>query len=106
MPKELNFIITLSSDQKDRLRVIASKEKGRIIKFVAQYEAFIRGEWRGVVRYDTVHGFAHKDIIHPDGNIEKQPLIFADFNAAFTFAVQDLKISWKWYRKAYEEEIK
>ena len=106
MPKELNFKITLSSDQMDRLRVSASKEKGRIIKFLAQYEAFIREEWRSVVRYDTVHGFAHKDIIHPDGNIEKQPLIFADFNTAFTFAVQDLKISWKWYRKAYEEEMK
>lgn len=106
MLKELNFVVSLSVDLQDRLRVMAFKEKGRIIRFVVQYEAFMGDEWKGVVRYDTAHGFAHKDIIHPDGNIEKQPLIFADFNAAFTFAVQDLKISWKWYRKAYEEEMK
>ncbi|MBI5038678.1 MAG: hypothetical protein HZC13_02765 [Nitrospirae bacterium] len=47
-----------------------------------------------------------KDIIHHNGNIEKQPLYFNDFNTAFTFAVQDLKISWKWYRRAYEEEMR
>jgi hypothetical protein len=23
----------------------------------------------------------------------------------FTFAVQDLKVGWKWYRAAYEKEI-
>ena len=80
MPKELNFIITLSSDQKDRLRVIASKEKGRILKFVAQYEAFIRGEWRGVVRYDTVHGFAHGDqMITKDEVIKKNLDLINEF---------------------------
>ncbi|MBI3755073.1 MAG: hypothetical protein HY265_02790 [Deltaproteobacteria bacterium] len=105
MPKEINFIVPLSSDLKDRIRVIAIQEKGRIIRFVAQYESFIMDAWREVVRYDTAHGFAHKDIIHPNGSAEKQPLKFADFNTAFTFAVQDLKIAWKWYRKAYEEEI-
>ena len=106
MLKELNFIVTLSHEQKDRLRVIAFKEKGRIIRFVAQYETFIKDEWQNVVRYDTAHGIAHKDIIHPDGSVDKQPLHFNDFNSAFTFAVQDLKISWKWYRRAYEEEMR
>lgn len=106
MLKELNFIVSLSFDLKDRLRIIAFKDKGQIIRFVIQYEAFINDRWREIVRYDTAHGFAHKDVIHPNGNIEKQPLHFADFNLAFTFAVQDLKISWKWYRRAYEEEIK
>jgi len=103
--KEINFIVSLSSDHRDRLRVIAFKEKGRIIRFVAQYETFINDEWKEIVRYDTAHGFAHKDIIHSDGSVEKQPLHFSDFNTAFTFAIQDLKISWKWYKKAYEEEI-
>ena len=28
------------------------------------------------------------------------------FSAAFTFAIQDLKISWRWYRAAYEKELK
>ena len=80
-------------------------EKGKILKFVAQYEALIGDDWRPVVRYDTSHGFAHKDIIHYDGGQEKQPLYFPDLNIAFTFAIQDLKISWRWYRMAYTKEM-
>lgn len=106
MLKELRFTVMLSPDQKDRLRVIASKEKGEIARFVVQYEAYINDSWRNIVRYDTSHGFAHKDIIHPNGTINKQPLPFTDFNIAFTFATQDLKVSWKWYRIAYEKELK
>jgi hypothetical protein len=85
--------------------VSALTEKGKILKFVAQYEALFRDEWRPIVRYDTSHGFAHKDIIHYDGDQEKQPLYFPDLNIAFTFAVQDLKISWRWYRMAYTKEM-
>ena len=80
-------------------------DRGKILKFVAQYEALIRDEWRPIVRYDTSHGFAHKDIIHYDGDQEKQPLYFPDLNIAFTFAIQDLKISWRWYRMAYTKEM-
>lgn len=105
MLRELRFTVTLSPDQKDRLRVTAYKEKSKIIKFVVQYEAHIINEWRNRVRYDTAHGFAHKDLIHPNGTIDKQPLLFTDFNVAFTFAIQDLKILWKWYRIAYEKEL-
>ena len=106
MLKELRFTVMLSPDQKDRLRVIASKEKSEIVRFVVQYEAYINDSWRNIVRYDTSHGFAHKDIIHPNGTVNKQPLPFTDFNIAFTFAMQDLKVSWKWYRIAYEKEFK
>ena len=106
MLKELRFTVMLSPEQKDRLRVTAFKEKGKIIKFVTQYEASIKGEWRNIARYDTAHGFAHKDLIHPNGTADKQPLPFTDFNMAFTFAIQDLKVSWKWYRMAYEKELK
>ncbi|MDO8141881.1 MAG: hypothetical protein Q6358_10320 [Candidatus Brocadiales bacterium] len=105
MPKELRFTVMLSPDQKDRLRVTAFKEKSKIIRFVTQYEAYIKGEWRNIVRYDTAHGFAHKDLIHPNGITYKQPLAFKDFNMALTFAIHDLKVSWKWYRIAYEKEL-
>ncbi len=105
MLKELKFTMSLSPDLKDRLRVIAYKEKQKIVKFVAQYEAYIEDEWRIIVRYDTAHGFAHKDIIHPNGTTEKQPLPFMDFNTAFTFAVQDLKVLWDWYKIAYKKEL-
>ena len=102
---EIEFLYSLSEELEDRLRVSALKRKGEIIKFVVQYEAFIENQWKPIIRYDTSHGFAHKDIIHYNGEQEKQPLYFPDYNMAFTYAIQELKISWKWYRMAYEKEI-
>jgi hypothetical protein len=104
-PKEIEFVYLLSAELEDRLRVYASSHKGKVVRFVVQFETLIRNEWRPIVRYDTSHGFAHKDIIHYNGEQDKQPLHFENFNMAFTFAMQDLKISWKWYKTAYEKEM-
>lgn len=101
----IQFLFSLSEDLEDRLRVSALKRKGEILKFVVQYEAFIDKLWHPIIRYDTAHGFAHKDIIHYNGIQEKQPLHFADFNMAFTYAIQELKITWRWYRMAYIKEM-
>jgi hypothetical protein len=105
MTKEMAFIYPLSEELEDRLRVSAFRKKAEVVKFVVQYEALINDSWRPIVRYDTSHGFAHKDIIHYRGEVDKQPLSFQDFNIALTFAIQDLKTSWKWYRIAYEKEM-
>ncbi len=102
---EVEFVFPLSSELEDRLRVKANKLRGRIVSFVVQYEALIHGQWRAVVRYDTAHRFAHKDILHPDGSVDKQPLHFPNLNFAFTFAIQDLKSLWQWYRYGYEREL-
>ena len=102
---EIEFVYPLSSDQEDRLRIRATKFRGRIVSFVVQYEALIRGQWRAIVRYDTAHRFAHKDVLHPGGSIDKQPLGFPNLNLAFTFAIQDLKSLWQWYRYGYEKEL-
>jgi len=61
--KIIEFIYSLSEELEDRIRVSAMKEKGQVFKFVVQYEALLKGKWRPIVRYDTSHGFAHKDII-------------------------------------------
>ena len=104
--RKIEFIYPLSEELEDRIRVSALRQKNKIVKFVVQYEALINEGWRPIVRYDTSHGFAHKDIIHFKGEEDKQPLYFQDFNMAHTFAIQDLKTSWKWYRIAFEGEIK
>ena len=106
MGKEISFVYSLHPDLRDRLRVDAFKEDGQIISFVVQYEALIEGKWYPLIRYDTSHGFAHKDIIHYNGKKEKQPLFFPNYNLAFTFAIQDLKLLWRWYRTGFEMEIK
>ena len=103
--REIEFLYPLSEEVEDRLRVSALRQEGEIIRFVVQYEAFFNGKWKAIVRYDNSHGFAHKDIVHSGGEVDKQPLHFQDFNMAFTFAIQDLKNSWKWYRIAYEREM-
>jgi len=65
---------------------------------VVQYEAEIHGSWHPVVRYDTSHGFAHRDLMYPDGSVDKQPLLFESYNLALTFATQELKQNWQRYR--------
>ena len=103
--QEIEYIFFLSSEMKDRLRVSAQKERGETLEFTVQYEALIRDEWRPVVRYDTVHGFAHKDILHPDGRVDKQPIYFESYNLAFTYATLDLKRFWREYREKHEKEF-
>ena len=104
--KVITYEYYLSINERDRIRVKAMREKRNIIGFVAQYEAKIADKWYPVIRYDTSHGFAHKDILHIDGRVEKQPLWFPNLNIAFTYAIQDLKIFWTFYRTMCEKEVK
>ncbi len=90
----------LTADQTDRLRVTLRKDKGEILGFVVQYEMFMSEEWRPVVRYDTAHGFAHKDVIRSNGEVVKQPLFFETYNLALTFATIDLKMNWRQYKES------
>lgn len=61
----------------DRKRHIHTREGKKIIDFVVQYEVLIDEEWWPVIRYDTVHGYAHKDILNPDGS--KQKVILGEY---------------------------
>jgi len=74
------------------------------VGFVVQYEARLGDAWHPIVRFDTAHGFAHRDLIHPNGRIDKQPLPWAHYSVALTFATQELKANWPRYRRAYEEK--
>jgi hypothetical protein len=77
------------------------KFKGEILSFVIQYETILEGEWLPVVRYDTEHGFAHRDIIDREGNKLKTPMFTRDYNEALTFAEYDIKSNWRVYKKAF-----
>ncbi|MDI6792992.1 MAG: hypothetical protein QME81_09020 [bacterium] len=103
---EIEYELFLSSDMKDRLRVRALKDKGEILQFVVQYEAFIETLWHPIVRYDTAHGFAHIDVMFPDGRIDKQPIYSPSYSLAFTYATQDLRGHWREYRRRYERRMK
>jgi len=102
---EIEYLLYLTAEGTDRLRVTARKDRGDILEFIVQYETVILGEWRPVVRYDTAHGFAHKDMIRADGEVVKQPLFFETYNLAFTFATLDLKMNWRQYKEGLEKEV-
>lgn len=83
-------------------RVYFIKQRGKIIEFTVQLECFIQDQWRPVIRYDTAHGFAHCDVLHPDRTEDKTALPFATYNEALTFALLDLKANWQMYCERYE----
>ena len=103
MPKkEVEYIIRLGPS--DRYRHLHIKEKGKIVFFRIQYETKISDTWYTVVRYDTAHGFAHRDQLDAKGKVEKTPLFNQDYNDALTFAESDLKSNWEQYKNKFQEE--
>ena len=76
------------------------------IDFTIQYETFINDKWFPVVRYDTSHGFAHRDLLNIKGEKRKTPLFIADKNDALTFAENDIKDNWKMYKQRFLQEAK
>lgn len=74
------------------------------MEFSTQLEVKIKDKWHVAVRYDTSHGFSHKDILHADGNREKVPLGISDYNEALTFAQIDLDTNWQSHAKRFNKE--
>jgi len=87
------------------LRVMFETERGQIMRFVIQLECQFTegGEWAAVVRYDTAHGFAHRDTMHPFKEAEKTKMPVQDYNEAFTMAMNDAIRERDRYRRRYEE---
>jgi len=100
--KEIEFLIPFT--RRDRYRHYHLRIKGQVIDFSVQYETFLNGEWFPVVRYDTSHGFAHRDLMNIKGQKRKTPLFTADKNDALTFAENDIKDNWEVYRERFLEE--
>jgi hypothetical protein len=101
--KKIEYFIRIGPN--DRYRHLHIKEKGRILYFRVQYETSLNNVWYPVVRYDTAHGFAHRDLLNIKGETKKTPLFNQDFNDALSFAESDLKNNWKQYKNRFLEEI-
>ena len=103
--RTIEYVYVLSPEETDRLRVRASRIGPEIVAFAVQYEAYLRGRWHPIVRFDTAHGFAHRDLMHPDGRVDKEPLAWDTYNVALTYTTQELKAHWAQYRQRYEAEL-
>jgi hypothetical protein len=101
---QIEYLIRIGPS--DRYRHIHIKEKGKILYFRVQYETRIENIWYPVVRYDTAHGFAHRDLLNIKGEIKKTPLFNQDYNDALSFAESDLKNNWKQYKNNFLVEMK
>ena len=102
--KKKTYIFMLSD--MDRKRHEHLTEKGKISGFVVQYEILLENKWMPVVRYDTAHGYAHKDLINPDGSKEKIFMGVVDLNEALTLADRDINENWERYKDRYLGRIK
>ncbi len=103
---EKSFVVLLSDTDLDRYRFFCTTEKGQVALFVVQYEAFINGEWRAIVRYDTAHGFPHRDLLHPNAAADKSEYPGRTHNEVLTLGQEDIKRNWQTYREQYEREMK
>jgi hypothetical protein len=83
-----------------RIRAEYKSRKGRITSFIIQLEVLFKDEWKPVVRYDTAHGFAHRDLYNRRGRVTKTELNMP-FNDALTYALNDIRDNWELYRKNF-----
>lgn len=90
-----------------RVRHAHRRLRKAVLSFVVQLEVRHprRGTWQAVVRYDTAHGYAHRDWLHPDGTSEKTPLAIEEYGQALNHAAADLQDHWQAYRRRYLEEL-
>jgi len=101
--KVVEYVAPLGFDGRRRVR--HTRFEGKVTEFMVQYEIFVKGKWYEVVRYDTSHGYAHRDLMHADGRKEKVEMLFKDLNICLTYAENDLRANWKNYRERFLKEV-
>lgn len=106
MKRTKEFLKYLNDTKTERVRNKIVTEKGKVIDILVQYETFLEGKWVVIIRYDCAHGFFHKDVIYPDGSKEKHEVVIETLRHAVSYAQQDIKDRWKWYRDRYIKKIK
>ena len=88
----------------DRVRCQIEIRKGKVIKFVVQYEIYVKRQWAAVTRFDTYHHAVHRDLIAP-GTTTKKWLLHLDFDEGLNFAYNDIEDNWERYREWYLTKV-
>lgn|SRR5262245_46207327 len=96
------YVYDLDFDTRYRVHFVV--DQGKVIEFVVQLEHVDEGRWMPVVRYDTAHGFAHRDRYQANGSVSRHELLPAiDYNDALTFALRDLRANWQDWIRPFRE---
>ncbi len=81
--------------------------QGELVRLPSPNTAHLyENDWKPVVRYDTAHGYAHKDLLGPDGTQEKIFMGIADFNEALTLASKDIDENRVRYKERFFRRLK
>jgi hypothetical protein len=79
-------------------------EKGKVVRFRVILLAELEGQIHCVTRYDTAHGFPHRDILAIGGRqIGKEITREGDLNLAFAAACRDIESNHERYLRTYKE---
>jgi len=100
--KLVEYVTPLGFDGRRRVR--HTRSEGKVAEFMVQYEIIVKGKWCPIVRYDTSHGYAHRDLIHADGRKEKTEFLSGGLNICLTYAENDLRTNWRLYRERFLKE--
>lgn len=99
---EREFFIPLPDAAALRVRYL--KDRGRILRFTVQLETLIGQDSTPIVRYDNAHQFVHRDDLRPDGSqVKTPPMMFANNEEAFNFALRDLRTNYRFYIYRYDQ---
>ena len=99
--REKEYFKYLDKFENERMRLKIRTEKGTVVDMVVQYESKVGEQWKAVVRYDCAHGFFHRDVIFPNGDKEKKAIAITDLETALSYAEQDIKDRWEFYKERY-----
>ena len=69
-------------------------------------EILVEEGWSAVVRYDTAHEQAHRDILHPDGSQTKDWFEGYSIEEVLTIGQKDILENWATYRDRFIKELK
>lgn len=65
---------------------------GEVLSFSAVLVAFLSGKWHCVTRYDTAHGYAHRDVLGLTKGLRgKLRMPMVNYKQAFKYALRDLE---------------
>jgi hypothetical protein len=89
-------------DEANTVSVQFLTERRSIKEFVVKYYATIENINYEVIRFDSFHKCPHKDILRPDGSVERK--VFYEFMSnkqGLNFAVLDIKENYPFYRERF-----
>ena len=88
------------------MRIKIETVKGKVTDIVVQLETKIKDKWYSIVRYDCSHGFFHRDLLNPKGEKTKQLIAIENLKDALTYAEQDIRDRWEWYKEKFKKGLK